>query len=472
METLYWFDYESFGLDVARDRPVQFAGLRTGLDLQPIEPPLLIFSQPSADYLPSPDACLITGISPQQALARGVPESRFIESILAEMARPGTCCVGYNNIRFDDELTRYTLYRNLLDPFAREWQNGNSRWDLLNVARMTRALRPEGVIWPKEDDGRPSLRLERLTSANGIAHGQAHDALCDVRATLDLAVLLRKAQPRLFQFLWEVRLKARVLSVAAPGTLEPFLWCAPRLSVEHMHLGLVVVVGRQPGNPNALITYDLSRPPHQALQQERFDEPLEPNPFGLLHVNRAPAIAPLKALRDQDAGRLGICRKTSLQHLEQLKALPYRKSPAYQQLVKPFSNPVDRDIDWDLYGGFPTELDRQRLREFRSGDSEAFLKMPEHFDNTAYRELCRRFQARNFPETLTKEAEQIWQDHCLSCWTDTHRGMLTLKAYQARIAELRDIHQGDPVKMRLLDALDSYGAELTATPAESRGGGP
>jgi exodeoxyribonuclease-1 len=370
--------------------------------------------------------------------------------------------VGYNNIRFDDELTRYTLYRNLLDPFAREWQNGNSRWDLLNVARMTRALRPEGLIWPEGTDGRPSLRLELLTAANEISHGQAHDALCDVQATLELAVRLRRAQPRLFQFLWENRLKARVLAVTSPGTLTPFLWCAPRLSIERMNLGLVVVVGRQPGNPNALITYDLAYSPHQAMESEWLDEPGEINPFGLLHVNRAPAIAPLKALRDEDAHRLGLCPKTAFQHLEQLKALPYRKSPAYQKFMQPFPAPIDRDIDWDLYGGFPTESDRQRLRDFRSGDSETFLKMPDHFDNSAYQELCRRFQGRNFPETLTEEAAQIWRNHCAACWTDASRGALTLEAYRARIAELRDRHAGEPITLALLDALDAYGAEKTA----------
>ncbi len=74
---------------------------------------------------------------------------------------PQTCTAGFNNLRFDDEMTRATLYRNFYDPYAREWQGGNSRWDLLDVLRCTWALRPQGINWP-EHEGRVSLSLNIL----------------------------------------------------------------------------------------------------------------------------------------------------------------------------------------------------------------------------------------------------------------------------------------------------------------------
>ncbi len=75
-------------------------------------------------------------------------EAEFIARIHAELAHPGTCGVGYNSIRFDDEFTRYTLYRNFYDPYAREWQNGCSRWDIIDMLRLTRALRRRGSSGP------------------------------------------------------------------------------------------------------------------------------------------------------------------------------------------------------------------------------------------------------------------------------------------------------------------------------------
>ena len=170
-DTFYWHDYETFGVNPAVDRPSQFAGLRTDFDLNPIGEPLVIYCQPQLDILPAPQACLVTGITPQLALEKGLPEPQFIQAIHQQLSQPKTCGVGYNSIRFDDEVSRYTLYRNFYDPYQREWKNGNSRWDVIDMMRLTRALRPEGIEWPDHEPGRPSFKLEDLTAANGRTPG-------------------------------------------------------------------------------------------------------------------------------------------------------------------------------------------------------------------------------------------------------------------------------------------------------------
>ncbi len=105
-QTLYWHDYETFGTDPRRDRAAQFAGVRTDYDLNVIGEPLVIYCRPAADYLPQPDACVVTGITPQEAEQKDICEAGFIDLIHRQLARPQTCTVGYNNIRFDDEVTR------------------------------------------------------------------------------------------------------------------------------------------------------------------------------------------------------------------------------------------------------------------------------------------------------------------------------------------------------------------------------
>src|SRR5690606_22124338 len=142
--------------------------------------PLVIYCQPTEDMLPQPEACLITGITPQKAKSEGIREVEFIRLIHEQFSKPDTCVAGYNSIRFDDEVTRNTLYRNFFDPYAREWQNGCSRWDLIDVMRLAYALRPDGIQWPTREDGLPSFRLEDLTRANGVEHEAAHDAMSDV----------------------------------------------------------------------------------------------------------------------------------------------------------------------------------------------------------------------------------------------------------------------------------------------------
>lgn len=180
MHTFYWHDYETWGSNPRVDRPAQFAGIRTDLDLNIIGEPLVLYCKPPPDLLPDPEACLITGITPQQALSSGVLEYQFIAAIHNELSRPNTCCVGYNNIRFDDEITRHLLYRNFYDPYEREWKNGNTRWDIIELVRACYALYPEGINWPLNEEGKISFKLEDIALANGLAPYKSHDALSDV----------------------------------------------------------------------------------------------------------------------------------------------------------------------------------------------------------------------------------------------------------------------------------------------------
>ena len=207
----FWYDYETTGVDPTRDRVIQFAGIRTDPELNELATEPVRYCRLSPDVLPEPEALLVTGIGPSYLQSHGEKERNFIGAILEHFSQPGTCVSGYNNLRFDDEFTRYTLYRNLLDPYGREWQGGNSRWDIIDLVRMAHGLRPEGINWPQRRDGVVSFRLEDLTRANGIEHSEAHDALADVRATIAVAKLVRIAQPRLYQYFLELRDKKKVL---------------------------------------------------------------------------------------------------------------------------------------------------------------------------------------------------------------------------------------------------------------------
>lgn len=227
--TFLWHDYETFGLDTRRDRPAQFAGIRTDAELNEIGEPLMIYCQPASDYLPDPGSCLLTGITPQHCLQHGVAEHAFAAQIEQALAQPGTIGVGYNTIRFDDEVTRHLFWRNLIDPYGREWQNDCGRWDLLDVVRMVYALRPDGIEWPVKSDGKTSFKLGDLALANGLAHEAAHDALSDVRATIALARLIKSAKPKLFDFCLELHKKSRVAAeLGLPASLSdcrPFFAC-------------------------------------------------------------------------------------------------------------------------------------------------------------------------------------------------------------------------------------------------------
>ncbi|MBZ6428721.1 MAG: exodeoxyribonuclease I, partial [Kalamiella piersonii] len=317
--TFLFHDYETFGKSPSLDRPAQFAALRTDSDFNPVGEPQIFYCRPADDYLPQPEAVMITGITPQVARARGVSEAEFAARIYALFTEEQTCVVGYNNVRFDDEVTRNIFYRNFYDPYGWSWQNGNSRWDLLDVMRACYALRPDGIVWPENEDGFPSFKLEHLTKANGVAHENAHDAMSDVYATLAMAKLVKEKQPKLFDFLFTHRNKNKLMTLIDIPQMKPLVHVSGMFGAARGNTSWIVPLAWHPDNRNALIVADLAGDMSPLLEMDadalrerlytrksELDDSESPVPIKLVHINKCPVLAPANTLRPEDAARLGI----------------------------------------------------------------------------------------------------------------------------------------------------------------------
>jgi len=474
-QSFFWHDYETFGVVPRRDRPAQFAGIRTDAALNEIAEPVLHYCQPAPDFLPDPEACLLTGITPQTCLARGLPEHAFADAIERELARTGTIGVGYNSIRFDDEVTRHLFWRNLIDPYAREWQNDCSRWDLLDVMRCLYALRPEGIAWPRHDDGRPSFKLEHLAAANGIEHLAAHDALSDVRATIALARRARAANPRLWDFCLALRRKDAVWHEI--GRARPVLHISGRYPAERGCMAIVWPLGIHPKNRNELIVWDLAHDPRElealdaaAIRARLFARQGElPDgesrlPIKTIHVNKSPiVIANLRTLGDARAAHWGIDKAQCERHARLAHAL---RAPPPELWAEVYARPAPEqaaDVDEDLYGAFIGNGDRRSLQRLRGLSADALAGKHPAFEDGRLDELLFRYRARNFPQTLDDDERARWSAHCSArLHGGEGGGALTLAAYQERIDALAE--STDERGREILEALVDY-AEQIAPPA-------
>ncbi|MBK1719116.1 exodeoxyribonuclease I [Thiocystis violacea] len=468
-ETFYWHDYETWGADPRRDRPCQFAGLRTDADLNEIGDPLLIYCRPAADLLPQPDACLITGITPQLAEREGLVEAEFAAAIQAELSRPATCGVGYNSLRFDDEITRHLFYRNLQDPYAREWRNGNSRWDLIDVLRLAHALRPEGIVWPTHEDGTTSFKLEHLTAANGIGHAQAHEALADVRATIALARLLRRVQPKLFDYALTLRDKRRVREWLDKG--QPLLHVSARFPAALGCLAPVFPVARHPTNGNGVIVFDLRADPAQLLDlsveeiRRRLFTPVSDLPAGTervplktIHLNRAPVLAPMSTLTPASAERWRIDPDLVASRARQITAAATEIERRVQAVHQTPETSGETDPDLMLYsGGFFSDADRRAMEKIQRSTPAELAESSPSFEDPRLATLLFRYRARNWPETLTPEEREDWDAYRFDRLTDPGGGgSLQIDQYETRLAELARIHAGDPAKLAILESLTQW----------------
>lgn len=479
--TILWHDYETWGVNPQKDFPCQFAGIRTDYDLNPVGKPLNWFCQIPNDYLPQPQACLITGITPQQSLRDGLVEAHFIDKVHQQLALPSTCTAGYNSIRFDDEVTRNSLYRNFYDPYAREWQNGNSRWDIIDLVRACYALRPEGIEWVYKADGSPSFRLEDLTAENGISHVGAHDALADVYATIAMAKLVKDAQPKLYNYVFNLRSKHEVSKLVNFSAMTPLVHISSKLPAINGCCTWIVPVAQHPVNKNAIIVLNLALDPRPLLEltpKELSKKLYQPSsalldgeqrlPIKLLHINKCPIIAPAKTLTETNAERLGIDRKKCL---DNLKIIVEHFSDITNNLMAMFEideserhnrSAENTDPDLALYsGGFFSAQDKQLMDKIRRTPAENLGNSQWDFTDERLATMLFRYRGRNFPNTLDSEEMLKWQRFRQYRLTDPNSpASIKMQNFMQEVEVLMAETQENPKKLSILKLLVQYAENL------------
>ena len=421
-QTFFFYDLETSGLNPRQDRIMQFAGRRTDMNLQPIGEPYNVLVALNDDTLPSPDALMVTGITPQKTVEEGYTEAQFARMLSEEIFTPETVAVGFNNIRFDDEFIRHLLWRNFHDPYEWSWKDGRSRWDLLDVVRLTRALRPEGINWPLDDKGEPSNRLELITSANGIAHENAHDALADVTALIAVTKLIKQKQSQLYDYLLKMRDKKVVQQLVNVDDKKPFVYASGRYDKEFAKttVAFPLTTSRNGG----VVVYDLRYDPTPfvglsteelsakifASWEERQAEDFVKLPVKELQYNRCPAVAPLGVLEQGngwqkislDAKTVQKYQNILLKHpdfAEKLRTI-FENKPAFKKLPDP---------EAQLYDGFLNDRDRLQVEAVRNADERELADFHPEFQDERLTPLLLHYKVRNFPRSLSEDDLAQWE---------------------------------------------------------------
>ena len=408
-ESFFWYDLETFGLNPSYDRIAQFAGQRTDLDLNPIGDPVILYCKLSADYIPDPAACLVTGITPQEVKAKGLPESEFIEKINNLFSIPGTCVCGFNSLRFDDEFIRNTLYRNFLDPYQREWKNGNSRWDILDLVRACHDFRPEGINWPgPSEKGNPVFKLTEMTAANNIEQIGAHDAMVDVNATIAVAKLIKRVQPRLFNHYLGLRSKVEAKNYLNPqDTPKPVLHTCAAFTNPKGCTSLIVPITPHVTNENSIVCFDLTKD-IAPLLSAKSEDVFKVNGVIKVAVNKVPFLARPNALKSADYQRLGIDFAACMSRYEEIT------KHRTELIVKIRSNADDEfqspdDPDFQIYSKFFSDYDKRLFSVIRQTPPEQRLNLKLDFEDPRCSQMLWRHVCRNYPLVLDEQNMAKWK---------------------------------------------------------------
>lgn len=458
MRTFLWYDLETFGLNPRYDRIAQAAAIRTDMDLNIIGKPILLYSKLSPDYLPNPGSCLITGITPQEVNQKGIPECEMIETLMEEMMVPDTITVGYNSIKFDDECVRSTLYRNLFDPYEREYKNHCSRWDIINLVRATRDLRPDGINFTtlNPETGTVSFKLTDLTAENHIEQIGAHDALVDVYATIAIAKLIKEKQPQLWQYALNHRGKIQVSQQIDLLNHTPLLYTSALFASEKGNTHPVLPLF-MPEKGSEVYCFDLTKPISDNPTLDNWEE------SGIVKINikKCPFIAPLSTLDKRSEERLGFIKQEVLEKAKEvLSSGKYREEELRSQ-IQPFEKKTE-DPDISIYSGFITEHDKNLLKTIRKLSPEAQLSSGEHlFDDDKYHKLLWRRVARNYPRKLSEADLEKWRNFCaLRLLNPPTPEALSLEKYKRTVDELLNSLDTTGEDKKILIALREYGKKL------------
>ena len=473
--TFLWHDYETFGAYPQLDRPAQFAAIRTNTALEPVDDPINWYCQPALDVLPHPIASLITGITPQEALKKGFVEAEFAAKIHAEMMEPGTCTAGYNSIRFDDEFSRNLFYRNFYDPYEREYKNNNTRWDLIDLTRMCYALRPDGIEWPEHEPGKPSFKLEHLSAANHIEHAGAHEALSDVLATIGLARLVQKRQPRLFDWALKMRDQHHVMKMLSPAEPKPLLHTSSRIPATRGCTTLVLPLSIYPDRKKSVIVYDLMSDPEPLLSltadeiSDRLFTPALDLPEGVerialkaIHSNHVPMVAPSATLKGVDCQRIGLDPQRCFDNAEKLTRVLQQIRNKVMDVFKQYPPGTNTDPDQMIYsGGFFSHHDRHLMDKIHQTQATNLGKLDWPFKDPRLMEMLFRYRARNFPATLSAEENLQWQRQRLARLKQpADDRQLTPESFRLEILAARESNKGDNRAQNILDQLEAWANQI------------
>ena len=476
-DSFLFYDLETFGQDPRRTRIAQFAAIRTDAALNEIDEPVSFHVRPADDLLPSPYATLVTGITPQHALAEGVSEAEAFARINELMSRPGTCALGYNTLRFDDEFIRHGLFRNFFDPYEREWRNGNSRWDLLDMLRLMHALRPDGITWPKREDGATSFKLEHLAEANGVREGDAHEALSDVRATIGLARLFRTAQPRLWEYALRLRDKRFVAGLLDVTALQPLLHISMRYPATRLCAAPVLPLAVHPSINSRYIVFDLDGDvdallelPAETLAERLYlraselPEGVARVPLKEVHANKVPALVAWNHLRRDDHARLGLDVAAIEAKVERLRPHAAELAEKARRVFGGVREGAPADVDASIYDGFLGAGDKPLLARVRTTAPQQLAGLEGAFNDPRLPELLFRYRARNHPDSLDEAARHRWNHYRQRrLLGEESLGELNLQTYRGQLDLLAAEAPDDARRSALLQALRDWGQHLEET---------
>lgn len=464
-KTYLFYDYETFGANTRVDRISQVAGIRTDENFKEIDR-FTYYCKPPMDYIPRCEASIITGITPFEAQEKGVTEAELAKKLHGHFNMPGTVLMGYNSAKFDDEITRSLFYRNFREIYDHEWKNGCSRFDILKLVVGVYVFDNKLLNWPKDEEGKVSLKLENLSLDNNIIHENAHDALSDVIATLEIAKIIKDKSPKTFNYIFSLRDKKTVDKYLKVDDLT--LYSSLQFGFDKGYSALIYNIHLSDsinknskyfiditGDIDSLINLDVDQLKERMFMKknELIELGVKRVPVISVKINQSPVVYPYSKLNNMDIKE----RYSKIDITEKINKIKSNLELIKGKIIKIFNRShmnKKQDCYNDIYGGFPSTKDKDRfswlLKDVKNNKP--------FFDNQKYNDLYFRFMGNNYLNDLEKDEKKLWVKHCLNLFDGKIEidGQINYKQFKEEIKEAKDLYKNDNKNINILDEVEKY----------------
>lgn len=421
-----FFDTETTGLKHGFDQIVHFAAIRTDRHLNEIDR-FEARSRLLPHVVPHPTALVTNGLPVGRLTDKGLPSHYDMVLAIRQklLSWSPSIFVGYNSIRFDEEMLRHAFFQTLHPAFLTN-NHGNCRADALGLAMAAAAISPACLSVPTGPEGRQIFRLEQLASANGVAYAQAHDAMADAVATLGLCRCVHERSSELWQRFVRFSKKATVADFV--DSKDGF-FLTEFFGNEAYHAP-VVCLGPDPEQPNGRLCLrldgDVDRFAAMTDEDLQTEFAQKPSPVRRLRINAAPTLTALYDAPDQMLNGVDLdevearARRVKDDHL-----FCTRLVSVYVAMREP--RLPSQHFEERIYDGFPEPDDEARMAAFHDASRFEALTIVQSLDDERLREFGFRliyFGCRSvLPDELRRDVERTLTDRLV----DENSGGLTLQ---------------------------------------------
>lgn len=432
-QTLLFYDVETTGLNKCFDQVLQFAAIRTDLDLNEISRHEIQIKR-NHDIVPSPHA-IITHHIGMSNMQTGTLEVEAIQEIHHLLNQAGTISLGYNTLGFDDELLRFSFYRNLLTPYTHQYANQCGRMDIYPLTVLYYLFNHGALNWPSIN-GTISLKLEHIAHANNLMTGPAHNALIDVEATLALAKRL-KINEKMWEYACGYFHKQTDIERGdrLPICLETedrlfrdALIVSAKFSARNNFIAPVISLGQHKHYKNQTLWLRLDT---EELSKTNNNNIAETTYAIRKKMGEQVIVLPPEEryCQHMSSDRLKMALGNKKRLLENKKLL-CAIADYYQHYKYPFIPHVD--IDADLYNQpFSTPYEDKQYRDFHAAKLTEKALFARKISKELRKKQALRILGRHYPSLLSEQEQASFTDYCESSAID-FRGNNKLTWIEAR----------------------------------------